>query len=100
VFFNIPFLVTSATLPPTALEEVCQKLHIDIEESFFLNMGNDWPNITSSVVQMENGMDYDALQSLLNAGAKPIADLPKSIIFTNSFMSGELPLTSSILFPA
>jgi superfamily II DNA helicase RecQ len=81
---KIPLLATSATLPPPALDEVCQKLHIDIVKSFFLNMGNDRPNITSSVVQMENSTDYAALESLLNAGATSPTDLPKTIIFANS----------------
>src|ERR1700683_554763 len=53
---HIPFLATSATLPPLALREVRSKLAIDTDTSFYLNFGNDRPNITMSVQQI-NGSD-------------------------------------------
>ncbi|KAJ7474944.1 P-loop containing nucleoside triphosphate hydrolase protein [Mycena latifolia] len=81
-----PILATSATLSPDALTEVCSGLDLDLDRSFFLNMGNDRPNITPSVVQMNGGKDYNAIYPLLPDPAKVHSadDLPKSIIFTNS----------------
>jgi hypothetical protein len=46
---DILFLVMSATLPPLALCNVQLKLAIDPDPSFYLNLGNDSPNISWSV---------------------------------------------------
>src|ERR1700683_311805 len=49
---NIPFLVTSATLPPLVLREVRSKLAIDAASSFYINLGNDRPNIAMCVQEI------------------------------------------------
>jgi len=38
---NIPFLVTSATLPPTSYTKICKLLEISVSGAFHLNLGND-----------------------------------------------------------
>ena len=43
---GIPILAASATLNPKALSEVILSLKIDFNKSFYLNRGNDRPNIT------------------------------------------------------
>lgn len=43
---NIPFLVTSATLPPSTLIIVRQVIDLEPSKTFHLNLGNDHRNIT------------------------------------------------------
>ncbi|KIM51773.1 hypothetical protein SCLCIDRAFT_18307 [Scleroderma citrinum Foug A] len=62
---NVPILATSATLAPAALKEVQHKLQIDSSNMFFLNLGNDRPNITPSVIEMQNSSNYSALLPLI-----------------------------------
>ena len=101
---NVPILATSATLAPATLKEVQHKLQIDSSNMFFLNLGNDWPNITPSVIEMQNSSDYSALLPLIGQDVAGPTDLPKAIIFTNSiprtleilrFLEEHLPLTCS-----
>lgn len=81
---NIPFLATSATLTPLALREIQQKLHISSTESFFINLGNDRPNITPQVRHMKNARDYSALLELVATSVTTPEDLAKTIIFVDS----------------
>jgi bloom syndrome protein len=81
-----PILATLATLSPSALTEVCSGLDLDLDTSFFLNLGNDRPNITPSVVEMNGGKDYAAINPHLPNPEEvhSCADLPKAIVFTNA----------------
>ncbi|KAJ7745181.1 P-loop containing nucleoside triphosphate hydrolase protein [Mycena maculata] len=81
-----PVLATSATLNTEALKDICTGLNIDLDESFFLNLGNDRPNITPSIVQMKSSKDYDAIDEHLPdpSAVKTITDVPKSVVFTNA----------------
>ncbi|KAK7059556.1 bloom syndrome [Favolaschia claudopus] len=83
---GVPVLATSATLNPQALDEVCTGLNIDREESFFVNLGNDRPNITPRIVQMNSSKDYQAAEDQFPepASVKSVDDLPKSIVFTDA----------------
>ena len=81
---TVPILATSATLAPAALQEVRDKLQISSKKSYFVNLGNDRPNITPSVIQMKNASDYEALLELVVKGVASPDDLTKAIIFTNS----------------
>ncbi|KAG6370692.1 P-loop containing nucleoside triphosphate hydrolase protein [Boletus reticuloceps] len=42
---HIPLYVTSATMMPDVVAEVCRQLHIDPLKSFHINLGNDRKNI-------------------------------------------------------
>jgi superfamily II DNA helicase RecQ len=64
---NIPLLLTSATFCPSSLSDVCARMNIDLEKSFFLNLGNRRPNITTSIIQMDNAKDFKALLNVLPA---------------------------------
>jgi bloom syndrome protein len=81
-----PILATSATLSPSALTEVCSGLDLDLDTSFFLNLGNNHPNITPSVVEMNSSKDYAAINPHLPNPEEvhSCADLPKAIVFTNA----------------
>ncbi|KIJ10154.1 hypothetical protein PAXINDRAFT_86470, partial [Paxillus involutus ATCC 200175] len=98
---TVPILATSTTLAPSTLEEVRDKLHINPKKSFFVNLGNDRPNITPSVIQMRNASDYGALLELIVEGVSSPEDLAKTIVFTNSiqktleiqrFLHSHLPI--------
>ena len=87
-----PVLAVSATMDPKTLHDVCARLVIDLETSFFLNLGNHRHNIIMSVVQMESAVDYDALHAYLPSPSSAITatDFPKTIIFTNSIMKTQI----------
>jgi superfamily II DNA helicase RecQ len=81
---NVPFLATSATLPPLALRDVRSKLAIDSDTSFYLNLGNDRPNVAMSVQQINGSDDYEALRPLLANNVTKTDDMTKTIVFTNT----------------
>ncbi|KAL1746002.1 P-loop containing nucleoside triphosphate hydrolase protein [Schizophyllum fasciatum] len=81
---TVPFLAATATLPPLALKEVCDKLHIDLDESYFVNLGNDRHNISQHVRFINSARDYSALKDLLSVDAQERKDLVKTIVFVNS----------------
>ncbi|KAJ7092198.1 P-loop containing nucleoside triphosphate hydrolase protein [Mycena epipterygia] len=81
-----PVHAFSATMAPDALAEVCESLSINLGKAFFLNLGNDRPNITPSGVRMKSVTDYDALNAPLPnpTTVNSFEELPKAIVFTNS----------------
>ncbi|KAL1681648.1 P-loop containing nucleoside triphosphate hydrolase protein, partial [Schizophyllum commune] len=81
---SVPFLAATATLPPKARDEVCTELHIDMDDAFFVNLGNDRPNITQEVRFVDSGHDYAALAEFLPTNATTPEEIPKTIIFVNS----------------
>lgn len=89
---HIPILGTSATVPPPALLEVRASLLVDPETSFFLNLGNDRPNLSFEVHQLNSASDFDALRPYLTRGPNPSSsdDIIKGIVFTNSVISTQL----------
>lgn len=87
---NIPFLATSATLPPSALREVRSKLAIDAASSFYINLGNDRPNIAMCVQEINGSDDYEALRPLLAHDVTSHEDLEKAIVFTNSVNTTQM----------
>ncbi|KAJ6526206.1 P-loop containing nucleoside triphosphate hydrolase protein [Mycena sp. CBHHK59/15] len=87
-----PILATSATLSPSAMTEVCSGLDLDLRHSFFLNLGNDRPNIMPSVVQMKSSKDYAAIDSHLPDPAEVTSpdDVPKTIVFANNVKKTQI----------
>jgi len=81
---GIPILATSATLNQPALRDVRLKLAIDAEASFFLNLGNDRPNIAMHVKRINGSDDYESLRSHLAEGVSSADDFKKTIVFTNT----------------
>ncbi|KAH9915001.1 P-loop containing nucleoside triphosphate hydrolase protein, partial [Fomitopsis serialis] len=81
---GIPFLVTSATLPPLVLSDIQTKLGFSTRSTFFVNLGNDRPNITPLVVHMKGGAsDLSALDFAVNE-ALAGGPLVKTLIFFNT----------------
>ena len=87
---HIPFLATSATLPPVILREVRSKLAIDTETSFYLNLGNDRLNIAMSVRQINGIDDYDALRPLLIDNVSKVDDMIKTIVFRDQVTATQI----------
>ncbi|KAJ7753109.1 hypothetical protein DFH07DRAFT_683723, partial [Mycena maculata] len=81
-----PILATSATSSPAALKDICLSLDLDLDEAFFINLGNDHPNITPSVIKMNSAKDYAAINAHLPklADVRSAVDLPKGLVFTNT----------------
>ncbi|KAN0082804.1 hypothetical protein V8E55_008599 [Tylopilus felleus] len=53
-------------MPPHVLKQVCTTMHIDIETSYYLNLGVDRPNITWEVRHMRAGKsDLESLRLVL-----------------------------------
>ncbi|KAK0451963.1 P-loop containing nucleoside triphosphate hydrolase protein [Desarmillaria tabescens] len=82
-FLACQVLAASAMLTPCTLRDVCSELYIYADNSFFLNLGNDRPNISTSVHRMKNASDFDALKPHLNLNVTVNED-PKTIIFMNT----------------
>ncbi|KIM55128.1 hypothetical protein SCLCIDRAFT_17455 [Scleroderma citrinum Foug A] len=61
-----------------------ENLQIHPTKSFFVNLGNDQPNITPSVTKIKSQRDYSSLLDLVATGVLGPSDLSKTIIFTNS----------------
>jgi superfamily II DNA helicase RecQ len=81
---SVPFLVTSATLPPHVLEQVQSQLHFYEDSTFLVNLGNDRPNVSMILCQMQGAArDLQALDFVLDDtfAGNP---LKHTIIFFNS----------------
>ncbi|KAI1781915.1 P-loop containing nucleoside triphosphate hydrolase protein [Ganoderma leucocontextum] len=80
-----PIAAFSATMAPGVITEVETSLLIDPETSFYLNLGNNRPNIYQQVFALENSKDFPALDALLPLhSVSRAAEIPKTIIFANS----------------
>ncbi|KII90327.1 hypothetical protein PLICRDRAFT_106921 [Plicaturopsis crispa FD-325 SS-3] len=86
---HIPFLATSATLPSAALTETCMKLNIDLQKSFFLNLGNDRPNLTPTVIRIKSTNDYTELKRLITTGVISPEDLEQTVVYIDSVTSTQ-----------
>ena len=78
---GVPVLATSATMPPTTLDNVRSVLGIHTEKSFHLNLGNDRQNIVPLVWPMEGGAsNLAALDFVVCGRDKPL----RTIIYFNN----------------
>ena len=82
---NIPLLLTSATLCPSSLSDVCARMNINLKKSFFLNLGNRRSNITTTVIHMDNAKDFKALLNVLPTPEDIfLPSSPKTLVFSNT----------------
>jgi superfamily II DNA helicase RecQ len=82
--FSVPFMVTSATLPPHILEQVMSQLQFYEDSTFLINLGNDRHNVSTVVCQMQGAaQDLQALDFVLDE-AFAGDPLKRTIIFFNS----------------
>jgi superfamily II DNA helicase RecQ len=80
-----PCIAQTATLEPGMLDDIHRTLGMDPEETLFINLGNDRPNITQLVVRMEKDTQFEDLCFLLNSiKADGSGNLPRSLVFFDS----------------
>jgi hypothetical protein len=77
---NLPILATSATMAPHVLSVVRSSLHIAVNDSLHLNLGNNRPNITQIVVRMPKKDEYGSLGFMIPY-AKRTGRLLRTIVF-------------------
>ena len=81
---SVPFLMTSATLPPHILEQVKSLLRFYEDSTFLVNLGNDRHNVSTILCQMHGAArDLPALDFVLDE-AFTGNPLKRTIIFFNS----------------
>ena len=81
---SVPFLAVSATLPPHVLAQVQDILSCSKDDTMFVNLGNNHPNITTIVSRMGGAAtNLNALNFVVN---KVLAGQPliRTIIFVNT----------------
>lgn len=80
---KVPFLITSATLPPLVLAQVRTTVHMQSETSYHVNLGTDRPNIAWFVRRMTGGKsNLEALAFLIpHATDEEILELVQTMVF-------------------
>lgn len=88
---HVPFLVTSATLPPLILAQVRATTHIQADSSYHVNLGVDRPNIAWFVRMMKAGKsDLDALAFLIPGSREGVMeDLIQTMVFFDDINLAE-----------
>lgn len=84
-----PLLLVSASMPPLVLADIRRSVNVDTDTSFYLNMGNDRPNITHEVRRMAGkARDLASLDCVIESMHRG-ARAEKTIVFTNSRMAAQ-----------
>lgn len=80
---KVPFLVTSATLPPLVLAQVHTTVHMQADTSYHLNLGTDRSNIAWFVRRMTGAKkDFESLAFLIpNATDNVLTELVQTMAF-------------------
>lgn len=73
----------------TVLHEIQVKLGINPDTCFYLNLGNNWPNLAQEVRFIRSTDDFDAL-GFLATNVKTMDDLPCGMVFVNSIAHSQL----------
>ena len=86
---GVPVYATTATAQPTVLHEIRAKLGINPDTCFYLNLGNDRPNLAQEIKFIRSSDDFDAL-GFLATNVKTVDDLPHGMVFVNSIAHSQL----------
>jgi hypothetical protein len=80
---KVPFLVTSATLPPLVLAQVHTTVHMQVDTSYHVNLGTDQPNIAWFVRWMTGAKkDFESLAFLIpDATEDELTKLIQTMVF-------------------
>ena len=83
VAHKVPFLVTSATLPPLVLAQVRTTVHMQADTSYHVNLGTDRSNIAWFVRRMTGAKkDFESLSFLIpNATDDELTELVQTMVF-------------------
>ena len=76
-------------MSPSVLADVRCILHINPDKSFYLNLGNDWINVTQECRIIPNVTDTSVLDFVYE-GAESVDDLPHTLIFVNKVLDSQL----------
>ncbi|KAI0670266.1 P-loop containing nucleoside triphosphate hydrolase protein [Trametes maxima] len=79
-----PFLLASATFPPFVLHDVSLQLEFRESTTFYVNLGNNRPNITPIVHFLKAAKSSLPILDFLVSNARPNTLLPRAIIFFNT----------------
>jgi len=80
---SVPFLATSATLPPHVLDDITHRLGFSVKDTFLVNLGNHRPNITQVLVKMDATKDLSVLNFLVDE-ALAGGSLVRALVFFNT----------------
>lgn len=80
---SVPFLATSATLPPLVLSDIQTRLHFSGQETFLVNLGNHRANITNILMPLRTASDFGALNFLADEALTGLP-LKRTIVFFNT----------------
>lgn len=79
-----PFLLASATFPPLMLRDVSDKLEFRESSTYFVNIGNNRPNLLPIVHRMKAAQSSLPILDFLVRNARPGSKFTRTIAFFNS----------------
>jgi superfamily II DNA helicase RecQ len=80
---NCPVLATTATATPRDIKIIEQVLHLQPETMYFVNLGNDRPNISQTVKQIRSLQQYTEIYDIIDQGNSTL-QWPSIMIFANT----------------
>jgi superfamily II DNA helicase RecQ len=80
---SVPFLATSAMLPPHVLAEVTHQLGFSVEDTVLVDLGNHQPNMTNILIKMRATKDLSALDFLVDEVLSG-SPLVQTLVFFNT----------------
>jgi len=82
---SVPFLATSATLPPLVLSDVTYQLGFSVDDTLLVDLGNHHPNVTTVLVKMNLAKDLSILDFVVNEALTAIGgSLVWTLVFFNT----------------
>lgn len=86
---STPVIAVSATLTPRVRRDIASKLHLNPNYTF-LNIGNDRPNVSLIVRQMEHAMNTHLDASfIIPQNYASTAKIPKTLVYVDSIEGGS-----------
>ena len=80
---SVPFLATSATLPPHVLSDITYRLDFSVYDTLLVDLGNLRPNVTTVLVKMAAARDLNVLNFVVYE-ALTGGSLVRSLVFFNT----------------
>ncbi len=79
-----PILATSATANnPSSQQFIAKSLDMDLDRSFYLNLGNDRPNIAYSIRRVNSPEDFESLKQFFEEAYERPEDIKQTLIYIN-----------------
>ncbi|KLO06377.1 P-loop containing nucleoside triphosphate hydrolase protein [Schizopora paradoxa] len=87
---GVPILATTATLTPSSQQFIAGLLNINLDAAFYLNLGNDRPNIAYSVKRVSSPEDFDSLKEFFEKAYEKAEDIEQTLIYINERLSTQI----------